>query len=1070
MNSNIKNIITQWLDANKNNTDINLIVLCQDTTDIIRYRIFFHEELNISSLLSVNFYTINMWLNKTLPFLTEIQEKVLNNSFLEKIIINNILEKKNLKISLNIFKDIFELSGFKNEIHSLWTNFNWLNPFLKINENTYSKKTQTLLKLFEIINEEIQKLNYLHLPLFLTKAYNLNYKINFEENKKHDVLWILPLEMGYTEKKKLEFLNSICEPSWNIILNNNLTSENNLNKFISSLEKYKVNKFIFELNEHIGSACSIEDNLNLVKFNKEKKKEIKIWKSQTFYAEAHLISETIAYLINNSVSLYDIQISYANDNILDFITYHLNKKNIPYDLKNNISTKTFGYSFFLNILITIFCINTKLKNKINIENILYLIKSPFFNFNYLEKYLYKKNITVDKKYLDPFLWEEVFLKNKNTSDITLPSLIQYLKNKQNTHLEFYYFSLSIELLASEFEKLPNENKPSAYINLFNKIILKYTKREKHLTAELINNYNETIISLNKIFQNLAFLDTIHEKISKHDFFSIMRDELEKLKIKNKINENEHDKWGIVIRHINDGIHSNIKFLFLCDLNFLYKYKQIETGLIDLENKNLINFSKINRKEEQKILSQYIEKIPKAVFFTFSLEDNSFPDWVVFFILKKYFNMDNKSESISLLPLYEKLPDIKASWDLPLQLKNDIKSNFSINFLIENNMSTEDEINKEINYNLYKNFYQIKTNENIKYIEKYFGFISNTLDTKKLINNLSPSAFDILQNCPQKFWYNRLLKIENLNFNNLSLSLPAKEKGSLFHMASQYLINEIMKINKNKSYHTFAVSHSKNQIISLLEDVFKNTVLKINFNSNNINKNNLLIKKDIENQHNLFKKYFLSFFNLVKLEKHPLYEFIPLATEYKFENIKLGPFYFKGSIDRIDFNESSNTYIIIDYKTSKIKPAANLNFLTTLNDIQLAVYIKAAAETFIKEEAIKGKTIFSGTNIYIQNNSVKTLENNIISNKYTIENITRENFLETIKPQLNIINNILEKHYFFAVPHRNKNKSNEEFIYPCRNCEFQLICDGIPFDKAMLRIKNDINLHDYLLKIHNKKYL
>lgn len=205
----------------------------------------------------------------------------------------------------------------------------------------------------------------------------------------------------------------------------------------------------------------------------------------------------------------------------------------------------------------------------------------------------------------------------------------------------------------------------------------------------------------------------------------------------------------------------------------------------------------------------------------------------------------------------------------------------------------------------------------------------------LPNHLNVTDFKTYIACPFDFYLKRVLKLNELDAKKTELD--ALDIGSITHKALELLAKEDPE------------TKSENEIFAILkrstDDIFKSKFGK-----------NMTTALAIQ-------KYFIisKFEALAKKEaEHRANGWRTIHCEEEFKDFHISNYPVKGKIDRIDFNERENEYLIIDYKTidSTDKNIATQNHFSgnekkgiTWIDLQLPIYLEYA-KNFLKTENIK----------------------------------------------------------------------------------------------------------------------
>jgi ATP-dependent helicase/nuclease subunit B len=202
--------------------------------------------------------------------------------------------------------------------------------------------------------------------------------------------------------------------------------------------------------------------------------------------------------------------------------------------------------------------------------------------------------------------------------------------------------------------------------------------------------------------------------------------------------------------------------------------------------------------------------------------------------------------------------------------------------------------------------ELGENQDEKYNEVLYNFsnpknIAHYDDEFEIKTPLYPTTLKTLLECPKKYYFSKILKIENDE-------IQEENFGSVFHKAVENAVKNKDKINSENDYFEFIMNEIYQKMNSR-KDIYK---IRVEF-EDSIKK---FCKQDFEN---------------MKYSKNLCEE----NVNFYFEGLSLG-----ARIDRIDINEKSIT--LIDYKTSK-----NLK-TDDVYDFQLTFYYLYALEKYLNK--------------------------------------------------------------------------------------------------------------------------
>jgi ATP-dependent helicase/nuclease subunit B len=238
---------------------------------------------------------------------------------------------------------------------------------------------------------------------------------------------------------------------------------------------------------------------------------------------------------------------------------------------------------------------------------------------------------------------------------------------------------------------------------------------------------------------------------------------------------------------------------------------------------------------------------------------------------------------------------------------------------------------------------------------FTGFISGDLNEESMDNlrqygerQFSISQLETYALCPYRYFAERILKLDILE--EPTEEIEALELGSLLHIILFSFYSELKKKNiilENCSDGEFHLAEE------LLFKTAEEKVNNVNFNSplsfferekifgiDGIRKNSILFKfltAERENKDGYVPGFFETGFGNLRKEKN---------QDVLIEELRAGEVKVRGKIDRIDINQSEQTFKVIDYKTGKSRAASKESEAGL--QLQLPLYLFAAKE-IIKAE-------------------------------------------------------------------------------------------------------------------------
>ncbi|MGA1932175.1 PD-(D/E)XK nuclease family protein [Arcobacter sp. YIC-464] len=280
--------------------------------------------------------------------------------------------------------------------------------------------------------------------------------------------------------------------------------------------------------------------------------------------------------------------------------------------------------------------------------------------------------------------------------------------------------------------------------------------------------------------------------------------------------------------------------------------------------------------------------------------------------------------------------------------------------------------EKIDYNLYDNSYRhiLYNNHTLKHYNKD---IVDKIDLTKF--SWSASSLKTFLECKRRFYLQYILKISD---HDISLKPKSYELGNIVHeiLEKYYTIdNSNLELDFRKIENLFIEYRSENPLLALDLEIWKKKLYEFYlFDSNRL-------------QHS----------KILGLEK---------SFEIDFDGIKL-----KGIVDRIDYNNTTNRYEVIDYKTSASLKVDTLKNYDKSIDFQLEFYYLAVNELY--------KTDNIDT-FYYDLNSTKL-----------IEEIALDKKLELLSEKINELKELSKSEINFE---KTEQKS------ACSFCIYKTICD------------------------------
>ena len=279
---------------------------------------------------------------------------------------------------------------------------------------------------------------------------------------------------------------------------------------------------------------------------------------------------------------------------------------------------------------------------------------------------------------------------------------------------------------------------------------------------------------------------------------------------------------------------------------------------------------------------------------------------------------------------------------------------------------------KIDSNIYDNSYRhiLYNNHTLKHFNKD---IIDRIDLRKF--SWSASSLKTFLECKRRFYLQYILKIVE---HDISLKPKSFELGNIVHeiLEKYYTIdNSGLELDFRKIENLFNDYRSENPLLALDLEIWKK------------------------------KLYDFYIYDSKRLQDSKI-----LALEKKFE-IDFDGFKLKGIVDRIDFNNQTNRYEVIDYKTSSSLKVDTLKNYEKSIDFQLELYYLAVNELY-KDDKID--------TFYYDLNSVKLVEEVALDKKLELLSTKLEELKQLSKEDINF--------------EKTEQKSS------CNFCIYKTICD------------------------------
>ena len=190
--------------------------------------------------------------------------------------------------------------------------------------------------------------------------------------------------------------------------------------------------------------------------------------------------------------------------------------------------------------------------------------------------------------------------------------------------------------------------------------------------------------------------------------------------------------------------------------------------------------------------------------------------------------------------------------------------------------------------------------------------------------LAVRAFSEYADCPYRFFVHHCLGL--LEAEQLSEEVDSLEGGSLWHKVLELFYTEVVKEGSKK-----VLADLDARLDQIIKQVFFDTKASDFYQ-------NVELEKFYPSISNYLKD------DLAQDNRQPVFLELHFGTGQRWPGVKMGPYFLKGVIDRVDLVTKDNQkgYLIIDYKRSK----KDISALKNAKDFQLTAYIKALQQNNI----------------------------------------------------------------------------------------------------------------------------
>ena len=734
----------------------------------------------------------------------------MNNNVIIKIIPEN---KSELSESFSSSSDFSKISYSKKNNKN--SNNNDLSSQISIEQMNYNK---FLIRLVDLFNKNRYKIVYTEIEKnddFLYK-WNISNNLIFTHLQFKCLIEITERNLINMKKKKdIENLEKCLKMIDNLF--------NKFPKLISLLPKKQI-KDQYEI--------LLLYYLNILYFNSIFSKEKKNFTESLSYLS---LSQKLIQKLSKEIS-YPDTIHMIEKIYLSLVSFFIKDKNFHTALNYLSNILLLCYK---ELDLIMFNIKNTLKRtfrltKVTSVDVFFHISICFYQMGVCYENLndfYNSN----KAYTQANLISKKFLTNE------YKGVINFLENIKNKSDEFQFvFNLINNFDLESFYK--EEMK-----KLHKKKILYELDDEKHKKFEKIINFIEGLNLKDIDYDSADLFDEVFEKQKSRKILKMTKNvkllnylTSEKfhstISKMNNLNVNKFDRE--TQRQIQNKINA-IKNLKIS--NFVKNHNNIDINNIKNINKQKRPFSS---KPNSKLNINNIQIISTSPshkkYFLTNRPLTSKSKLSRNFSSEKYFLTDNKHSILTLNPSYKKIP-FKLNYD---------KYVFNKNFRKKMNL-LDQQSNKE--YKFQKNMLQTKSSElifipdfNENQIKKDVElFFHQNLDDKLNILKQKNKIVEINQD---KYAY-LVEKIKDLCDEKTVRTLNLKEKKNFFKYVKQFSI--IHKINQKKLINYFKNSKSIDKNLLMNNEINKQFMNKLEFDIDNLDKKEKILKKEIKEQKNQF---------------------------------------------------------------------------------------------------------------------------------------------------------------------------------------------------------------------------
>ncbi len=1020
-------------------------VICKNQMDALHWQLAFQDNIN-SCLVGYYFVTIPQCFHDTIKLINPFHQKTAITKIQYTYIVSYLTHKIWKSVAFTFYvQEIIEILLWYPEQHA----------------DIYSNIKKEYRENIKLVMSELQAMLEKH-SLFLETEYLTMSPTTFVQNKQQrdTIIWCDPGYINHKDKKRIEVLDATQLFDWHIFVNPNTPSStlhtcsaiNNI-----TLYKKKATRHSIKVNDPDWHRYNIELPNPHANHTRENKNSLRIWLCNSEYTQAHMAVQTIYELTQKyGIQLYDMMILYTSPIQYLYITMLLNRIHLPFQSqtqpKNIVS---YSVSTIFNHLLHVLKID-------KIDKHLYIDSDIFFSFwlcPQLNISFFTKK-TSKHKYNQPSSWLNWFNRYIRIKQFTLHEFIKMVQTYAKAHpkdiLHVSYFLTALKTLDSirqNLEDLDGQNLiqylTELLYNIFdtsNVVVENQIKEMEHILQDLYTCILQTNIAIEKstfyTFLQITF-QAIQPKHNHNHMFYHKQDQ-----------SNEYNKWNLNIQSIHDAIPSCIQYVIICAQMDEHITEPTKPFFQLDYNTDRCALSLTHTVKKQQ-LSESILFSGTHVIYLDTIKTTYRHDSIIRHLTEYLF------PSLPFHEFLKYLPSISLSLGQEV-IYSKLHTNLEYTLRRHHTANVD---SKEILLS-YKQAHHIIQARFVQQTMNQFTGQTNRIRTE---SNHHVRATNISQiaACPQQYWFDRVLGLNALapveHIEGINFSL----QGQIFHQASKYFIMDLQERYPKKNYKFIANNIQDNVLFNKISLAAFTQAWQEFTSASEQAYYSTPVETQVTQQYITFTNFFYFYFSTIQYGDSPINEYIPIATEYEFQDIIFANLKVSGRIDRIDYNPMTKNLLVVDYKMNDKSNHVKIKNQTMLGKeyIQLLVYLKVVAQD--------AKNLLS----HLPNGSVEQVEAMFLSVKkrseifpkqilsFPLIDVLSDRYMTNIsitpytilEPEikfgllLNRVKKVLDDALFYAIPYE---KDQE----PCCYCNFMNICDKEPTVVALDRLQNHWKTH------------